>query len=112
MESRYAEEIVGVVSELRNIIFERLDKGEIVSFDDIPEMTRAAFESCAKQLSISSQTVSDKCARQMGLSLPEFYDLIRQFILKENKDLVDIMVRNRPSNENEVAIRIAMDKFS
>lgn len=69
MMSQYAEEIISVVRELKEIILTKLDNGEEVSTDELGGFTREAFQKTNIQFGVKESTVRDKCTRQIEANL-------------------------------------------
>ncbi len=111
MMSQYAEEIISVVRELKEIILTKLDNGEEVSTEELDGFTREAFQKTNIQFGVKESTVRDKCTRQIEVTTKEFYKLVSDYLLGLNKDLEDKVVDYCKFSDDPANIRAELQKI-
>lgn len=109
--SQYSEEIISVVTDLKEIILSKLDAGEEVSINELDGLTREAFKKTNIEFGVKESTVRDKCTRQIDISTREFYKLVADYLLGRNKDLEDKVVEYCRFSDDPAEIRAQMQNI-
>ncbi len=114
--SRYADQIICVVRELKNDINHRLETDEQyktmgLPMEEVDAITREAFKHCAVRFSVTESTVRNKCTRQMNIDTATFYQLVKDFVVDKDQTLVEKMVTYCPSGDSEAYIRSIMKRI-
>jgi hypothetical protein len=109
--SKYAEQVISVIEKMKTEVYRITDNGEEVSVEEINSITRDAFRDTAKVFDVTESTIESKCTREMGISTEEFYGLVRDYLLGNEKVLEDKIVDNCKENDNPADVRAAIQKI-
>ncbi|MDF2543409.1 MAG: hypothetical protein K0S47_3127 [Herbinix sp.] len=109
--SKYADQIIRVIEIMKTEVYRITDNGEEVSSEEIHDITRDAFKETAKEFDVTESTIESKCTRDMGISAEEFYGLVRDYLIGNEKELEDKIVDNCKENDNPADVRGAIQKI-
>jgi|GEM_PF-1749288 len=107
----YADLIIKVMKEIKTEIMRRLYDDEEVRVAQVEDITRRAFTKCAEFYRVTEQTVVSKCTREIGVSLEDFYGLVKLYLLSDYTTLEEIIITHMPEGESEPYIRQALQKI-
>jgi hypothetical protein len=109
--SKYADHVISVIGKMKTEVYRITDNGEEVSTEEINNITRDAFKDTAKDFGVTESTIESKCTRDMGISTEEFYGLVRDYLLGNEKVLEDKIVDNCKENDNPADVRATLQKI-
>lgn len=109
--SKYGDQVISVIEKMKKEVYRITDNGEEVSMEEINDITRDAFKETAKEFEVTESTIESKCTSGLGISTEVFYDLVRDYLLGNEKVLEDKIVDNCKNNDNPADVRVKLQKI-